>query len=57
MHMSILLAHMCVHNIHAWCYRGQKRALDSLKRELWMIVNYHVGAGNQTQVLYKNKYL
>lgn len=57
MYMSILLAHMCVHNIHAWCYRGQKRALDSLKRELWMIVNYHVGAGNQTQVLYKNKYL
>lgn len=32
-------------------YRGQKRALDSLKLELNMIVRYH---GDQTQVPWKS---
>ncbi|KAL6091594.1 hypothetical protein STEG23_001249, partial [Scotinomys teguina] len=28
----------------------QKRALDSLELEFWMVPNHHVGAGNRTQV-------
>jgi hypothetical protein len=33
---------------------GQKRALDHLELELHMVVGCFMGAGNQTQVLYKN---
>lgn len=29
-------------------HRSQKKALDSLKLKLWMIVSHHTGAGNQT---------
>jgi hypothetical protein len=32
-------------------HRGQKRASDTLKLELQMVENHHVGTRNQTQVL------
>ena len=34
--------------------RGQKKAWDSLELELQMLVSCHVGAGNQTWILWKN---
>ena len=34
--------------------RGQKRVSDPLELDLRPVVNYHVGAGNQIQVLCKN---
>ena len=34
--------------------RGQKRALEPLELELWMVVSYHGGAGNGTQIIPKN---
>lgn len=33
---------------------GEKRMLDSMKVELQMVVNQHVGVGNQTRVLSKS---
>lgn len=36
--------------------RGQKREQDALKLEIKMVVTYHVASGNETQVLYKNKF-
>lgn len=30
---------------------GQKMLLDTLKLELWMVVDYTMGAGNSTQVI------
>lgn len=40
---------------HVWASSGQKRALDPLEVELWMIVNHQVNGGNWTQVLCMNK--
>jgi hypothetical protein len=48
-------------NIHLTCvsiclhfdHRGQKKESDSLELEFQM-VNHQVGAGNQTQVLFKS---
>lgn len=37
-------------------YRGQKRGQDALKLEIKMVVTYHMGSENETQVLYKNKF-
>lgn len=34
--------------------RGQKRASDPLKWELWVVVSCHVGSANGTQVLCKS---
>jgi hypothetical protein len=35
--------------------RGQKRMLDPLELELWMVVSHHMGAGNETQALCKGQ--
>lgn len=35
----------------------QKRALDFLGLELWIVVSHSLGAGDQSQVLYKNNHL
>lgn len=35
-------------------FKGQKRTLDPLKLELQMVVSYHVGGGNRTQVLWES---
>lgn len=32
-------------------YVGQKRALNPLKLELWVVVSPHMGARNQSQIL------
>jgi hypothetical protein len=32
--------------------RSQKRALEPLELELWMVVSCHMDAGNQTQVFW-----
>jgi hypothetical protein len=34
-------------------HKGQKRALDTLGLKLQMVVNHHVGKGNQIPVLWK----
>lgn len=41
---------MCVPDAHG----GQKRELDPLKLELWMVVSHYVGTENGTQVLCKS---
>ena len=47
-----------VHGVFACMYAlpkgGQEEALGPLKLELQAIVSYHMGAGNQTWVLYKS---
>lgn len=48
--MRILPACMCVYYIHAGAYGSQKKVL-SLELQ---IITGHVGAGNQTGVLYKS---
>lgn len=40
-----------VYDTHTCCPRNQKRASETLK--LWMIVGYHVGAGNQIWALWR----
>lgn len=44
--------HACtpVHSVCAWCLWGPDRPWEL---ELWVVVNCHVGAGNQTWVLWK----
>lgn len=36
-------------------YVGQKRALNPLKLELWVVVSPHMGARNQSQILWKTR--
>lgn len=48
--MSVGVMPACISVYH------QKRASDSLELELQMIVSCHVGAGNQTLVLWKSSY-
>lgn len=42
----------CLHK--CLCMTGQKRVLNSLGPELQMVVSHCVGAGNQTELFYKN---
>lgn len=42
--------YVCLVPIH----RGEKRASDSLALVLGIVVNHHIGAGNQTWALCKN---
>jgi hypothetical protein len=44
---TVYLCNMCI----VCVCRGQKRALDSMEQELWMVVSYHVGARNIIQIL------
>lgn len=37
---------MCVHFMHTWYLRSQKRASDPLELRAQKLVNYLVGAGN-----------
>ena len=40
--------------MHPCCaHREQKRVLDPLELELWIVVSHYVGAGNHIQVLCK----
>jgi hypothetical protein len=41
-------------HVHVWCLKKKKRKSYSLGLELQMVVNYHVGAGNQTHISFKN---
>lgn len=44
--MSVCLP-MCLYTVcMPGVHKGQKRALDPLKLDLQMTVNFHVGAGN-----------
>lgn len=40
---------VCITGTH----QGQKRPLDSLELELYLVVSWHVGFGNQIHILYK----
>lgn len=42
--------HVTVYLVHAFTQEGQKKVSDLWNLESQMIVNYHVCAGNQTQV-------
>lgn len=42
--------YILVHFIFAWNSR-QEEVLGPLKLELWKVVSYHMGNGNQTQIL------
>lgn len=50
--MYVLPARIYEHQMST--FESQKWTLDLLELELWMTVNYYIGAGNQTQVLHKN---
>lgn len=52
MYMGILP--VCYVSTHACLVQGKKRVLASLELELKTIVGCHVGAGGQTQVLWKS---
>lgn len=41
-------------NVHPVLMEARKMSLDPLELELWMVVIHHEGAGNPTQVLWKN---
>jgi hypothetical protein len=40
---------MYVHHMCGGTHRGRERASDALSLELQMVVNQHVGVGNQTE--------
>ena len=43
---------MCVINVPG-TFGDQKKITDPLNLEVWMVMSYHVDAGDQTQVLCK----
>lgn len=47
--MSVLLAWMYTHQVHAWCLRRSEMGLDPQELELRVVVSNHVGAGNQAR--------
>jgi hypothetical protein len=47
--MGVLCLCLHVDHAHAWCHKGQKRALDPLGLGLPRLVSCHVGIGTQTQ--------
>lgn len=51
--ISILTACMNTQCMPRAC-RGQKKAVDLVELELWMVVSCHVGAEIRTQVLCKD---
>jgi hypothetical protein len=53
--MSVLPACMSVH--HAWCLQKTEEVSDALDLKLQMVMSHHVGAGNQTRVLYKSSHM
>jgi hypothetical protein len=53
--MNALPAGMYVHHTHAWYVRRSEEGIGYLELGLWLIVNSHVGAGNQTQDLCKSR--
>jgi hypothetical protein len=51
------LCGVCMCTMYVFGAHGsQKRALEPLKLELWMVVDHCVGAGNQTWVLCKSNW-
>lgn len=52
-HTHIYIYYTHTHMHHLCAHGGQKRPWNPLELELQAIVNYYVGAENQTQVLYK----
>lgn len=46
---------MCSVCVQGTC-ESQKTLSDPLQLELWMVMNYHMNAGDRTWVLCKNKY-
>ena len=40
---------MFVPHEHSWCQQGQKMMLDTLGKELQMVVSCHVDAGNEPE--------
>lgn len=44
--LNVLLECMYAYHMCTWYCGSQKRALDPLKIELWMVVNYCVGPEN-----------
>lgn len=51
-YVRILCLHVCVHHLPS-THGGQKRAVELLRLKLQWSVSHHVGAGNQTRVLWK----
>lgn len=47
---------MCVCTTNVPGAFGDQKAMDSLNLEPWMVMSYHLGTADQTQVLCKNKY-
>ena len=49
--LCVFCLHVCICTTFLLgAHGGQKRVLDSLEIELWVVINHCVGAGNQTWV-------
>lgn len=48
MGVGVLPVCMYVYHLHAWCYRGQKMALDRLRLELQTVVSCHMDVENES---------
>lgn len=48
--MCECLAYIYVYASHGWgTYGGQKRSLNPLELELWVVISHHMGAGTRTR--------
>lgn len=47
--MSVLPACMYMHYMRVWWPWGQEKALGALELEFQMVMNHHVGTGNQVR--------
>jgi purine-cytosine permease-like protein len=57
MYIGILSACMFMYHEYAWYSRRSEEGVRSLGTALQTVVSYHVGTGNQTQVLWKSRAL
>ena len=48
---------MSVHQVKAWCLQKSEILDESPGTEFTSYVSHHVGAGNKSQILCKNKFL
>lgn len=54
MFVNVLPACMYVYCRHAWYPQRPEEGVNPLELELSMVVSHHVGAWNQTRVLWKS---
>ena len=55
--MGIFMACVSVQSVYSWGHGSRKRSLDHLELGLWVVLSYHMGAGNKLSPLQEQQVL